>query len=367
MVNHSSSYYRFNLEELSVVAGGRSILDQPKLNIHSLDEADSFLKSYGYNVNLDDDKNKLWYFHRRALVLLTEKLKFAENEIPEEVRLPQKLQDIRYLLIWASDQNKGNLQRWSCAVLRCIHVFIHSESDLFSSFSEEIQKQILTVFEQSVVYEDKLYLRSFKKDGHRQVALNQFYTKPFKASSSSVIKLLAKKDAVAMKIFDKIGVRFITNTIFDSFQVIRFLVEENLMSYAHIMPDQSSNNLYPVEEFMQVCQKLESKHGVDFIHQPEKIDRLLLTHLKSKSQKGFLNFFRKSNPFSASDFKYIKFISRKLIKIKLETGKEFSFFYPFEVQIIEKETYDKMHDGDSEHTAYKIRQIESARNRVLGL
>ena len=45
--------------------------------------------------------------------------------------------------------------------------------------------------------------------------------------------------------------------------------------------------------------------------------------------------------------------------------KEFSFFYPFEVQVMVKEAYDKMQTGDSQHDAYKNRQIEAARNRLM--
>ncbi len=366
-MNSTSSVYKFNFEEISVVAGGQSVLDQPRLHIHNIVEADSFLKSYGFDLSNETHKIKLWYFHRRALVLLTDRLKFAENEIPEQVRIPDKLGDLRNLLIWASNTDDGVIQRWSCAILRCIHVFIHSESDLFESFSEEIQRQILSSFEQSVVQEDKLYLRSFKKEGHPQIELNSFQLKPFKTSSSSVIKLLAKPDAFAMRNFDKVGVRFVTNTIFDSFQVIRFLVEENLMSYAHIMSDQSSNNLFPVAEFIRVCEKLEEKHGLDRSLSSEKIDRLLLAHLNSQNKLGFLKLFRKTNPFSSGEFKYIKFISRKLIRIESSPGKEFSFFYPYEIQIINNETYQKMQTGESEHTAYKNRQIEAARKRVINL
>lgn len=364
-LHQTQNFYKFNYEELSVVAGGQSILDQPKLNIHNTEEADAFLKSYGFDYSNEKDRVKLWYFHRRALVLLIEKLKFSEEEIPEEIRTPEKLGDLRFLLIWASAQDKSDQQRWSCALLRCIHVFIHIESDLFGSFSEEIQKQILSSFEQCVVQTDKIFLRSFQKEGPPSVELYRFQTKPFKTSSSSVIKLLAKSDAVAMKILDKVGIRFVTPTIFDSFQVIRFLVEENLMSYAHIMPDQSSNNLYPVEEFIRVCDRLIEKHGHEAVYNPEKVDRLLNAHLNSQKKMGFLNFFRKANPFSAQDFKYIKFISRKLVRVETSPGKEFSFFYPFEIQIINKETYLKMEEGEGEHDAYKNRQIEAARNRVL--
>ena len=359
-----TSHYQFDPNSLSVVAGGVSVLDQPKLQIHSPQEADAFLKSYGFDLSHKEDQKRLWYFHRRAVVLLTEKLKFNKDEIPDKVRAPEKLFDLRNLLIWASQDADTSLQKWSCALLRCLHVFIHSETDLFSFYAEEIQKQILTPFENAIIQEDELYLRSYKKEGHGQVQLLKFQSKPFKTSSSTVIMLLAKPDAVAMKVFDKIGVRFVTNTVFDSFQVIRFLVEENLISFPHIMPDQSSNNMYPVKEFLEICAKLEKKHGPMHRMDSEKIDRLLKKQLEISSG-GFLNFFRKENSFSALDFKYIKFITRKLIRIQIPNASDFSFFYPFEVQILNKETFDKMQSGDSKHDAYKSRQVEAARERIF--
>ncbi len=361
---HSSFYY-FDESSLAVVAGGASALDRPSLHVHSLDEAEYFLKSYGYNIHKEEHLERLWYFHRRAMVLMAEKLKIDMTEIPDELRSKDDLMDIRKLLIYASQKENKNLQRWSCALLRCMHVFVHSETDLFSFFSHEIQKQILAPFEQSVVQEGKLFLKAYQKESHPQVELIGFQTKPFKTSSSTVIKLLAKPDAVAMKIFDKIGIRFITGSVFDSFQVIRFLVEENLISFPQIMPDQSSNNMYPVEEFLAVCSKLQKKHGNDHKLSSEKMDRLLLQKLKS-NQSAFLGLFRKENPFSSQDFKYIKFISRKLIQIESNgPGKTFSFFYPFEVQILNESAFKKMQSGESEHAAYKNRQIEAAVKRLF--
>lgn len=366
MQGQHSSFYFFDDSSLSVVAGGASAIDRPNLHIHSFDEAESFLKSYGYQISKEEHLERLWYFHRRAMVLMVEKLKININEIPDEIKTKENLKDIRNLLIYASEGENKKLQKWSCALLRCMHVFVHSETDLFSFFSEEIQKQILNPFERSVAQEgSSLFLKSFLKDGHPPVELLDFNSKPFKTSSSTVIKLLARPDALAMKIFDKLGVRFITRSIFDSFQVIRFLIEENLISYPQIMPDQSSNNMYPVDQFLAVCQKLQKKHGNEQKLSSEKIDRLLMQKLKT-NQSAFLGLFRKENPFSSEDFKYIKFICRKLIQIESSgPGKTFSFFYPFEVQILNETAYKKMQSGESEHAAYKDRQIDAAVKRLF--
>ncbi len=372
MLSGHSSFFHFDSTALSVIAGGKSTLDQVRLQIFNLDEADAFLKSYGFNYQLEEDQKKLWYFHRRSLVLMTEKLKFNINEIPEQIRIPEILKDLRQLLIFASLKEKSELQKWSCAMLRCIHVFIHAETDLFSYFAEDIQKQILTPFENVVVHENGWHLRSFQKEGPSSVDLVHFQIKPFKTSTSTVIKLLAKPDALAVKVYDKLGVRIVTPTIFDSFQVIRFLVETNIMSYPHIMPDQSSNNMYPVDEFLKLCEFLEKKHGPDHKMDSKKLDRLLKAQLL-KSTNPFLKLFRKENPYSSIDFRYIKFICRKLIKITPQSNlngtsgkfKDFSFFYPYEVQIMDQEAYNKMQSGDTEHESYKNRQINAARKRIL--
>ena len=365
MQRNYSSYYSFDESSISVVAGGASVLDRKSLNIHNLDEAESFIRCYGYQLLNSHDLERLWYFHRRALVLMNEKLQISLDEMPPELKNKENLGDIRNLLIYASQTENKNLQKWSCALLRCMHVFVHAETDLFGSFAEEIQKQILTPFENSVRQEEKLQLRSYQKEGQRSIDLYDFQTKPFKTSSSTVIKLLAKPDALAAKVFDKIGIRFVTNSIFDSFQVIRFLVEENLISFPQIMPDQSSNNMYPVEDFLAVCDRLKNKYPIDHKLRSEKIDRLLMRKIDA-NKNAFLGLFRKENPYSSKDFKYIKFISRQLIKIESSSGgKAFSFFYPFEVQIMNVESYNKIHSGESEHSAYKSRQIKAAVKRLF--
>lgn len=132
--------FQFDSDILHSVAGGRSAIDMARLQIHTLDEANSFLTAYGFDYLNEKNVDRLWYFHRRAIVLMTEKLGFQIEEIPEIVRDPKKLQDIRMLLLYASTNNvdEKELQKWACAVLRCMHVFVHAEQDLFSFFSEEI-------------------------------------------------------------------------------------------------------------------------------------------------------------------------------------------------------------------------------------
>lgn len=358
--------FLFDSDMLISVAGGRSAVDSPRLHIQSLDQATSFIQSYGFDLTRPQDLEKLWYYHRRALVLIVEKLGFDLQEIPELLRERRFLGDLRRLFLLASstEESERRLQRWSCAILRCMHVYVHAENDLFSSFGEEIQSQILTPFQKAIYHDGtthKAYLKSQRPEGREPVELLGFEVKPFKTSSSTVIKLLAKPDALAMKIFDKLGVRFVTRSLFDSFQVIRFLVEENIMSYPHIMPDQSSNNLYPVDLFISVCKEL-TESGKDYSE--EALNLLFEQKLQASGSEAQL--FRKQNSFSGDDYRFIKFITRKLIHIQTQNGKEpFSFFYPFEIQIMDHSAHQAVLSGPSEHDAYKERQRLAARKRLF--
>lgn len=353
---------RFDFDEniLASIVGGRSALDLPQLRFKTTDECRDFIKGYGVDLSEDAQVEKLWYYHRRALVLLTEKLGFSQDEIPGVLKDRKQLQDITQLLLFASSSRpqEKDLQRWSCALLRAMHVFVHAENDLFSSFSEEIQKQILSPFQHCLVTDGSsgtTFLRSTKDEGEG-IALQGFEIKPFKTSSSTVIKLLAKPDAFAMSVFDKLGVRFITKTIFDTFRVIRFLTEENLISFPHIMADQSSNNLYPADLFVQVCRDLV-KMGKDL---PEaEIQRIFQkAYADNKDQ---YNLVRKDNHFSGDDYRFIKFISRRMVRVP----GGLVFFYPYEVQLMDAETHHQIMSGPSRHQAYKDRQKLAARARVL--
>ncbi len=358
--------FKFDSTTLYTMVGGRSAIDTPKLNIQTLKEASSFVASYGFNFENEDDVEKLWYYHRRALVLLTEKLNFKVEDLPEVLRDQKSLQDLRKLLLWASssDPREVELQRWSCALLRVIHVFVHAENDLFSTFSEEIQKQILGPF-QDCIFHDGTTGSTFLKANsdntaeYKPIQLLGFEVKPFKTSSSTVIKLLAKPDALAMSVFDKLGLRFIAKSMFDCFQVIRFLVEEHLISYPHIMPDQSHNNLFPIDLFLQACAELAATPKV---LNESQIEEFFHAYLARNIENA--SYLKRENSFSGVDYQNIKFICRKLIRVAKEK-QSFSFFYPFEVQIMDQAGLKKVQSGPSEHQAYKERQRLGARKRLF--
>lgn len=353
---------KFNPLTLETMIGGVSTLDVPHLNIQTSDQAKDFLLSYGYDVTREDDLNRLWTLHRRAVTYIQSELLHEGEQVPELLTDPNQLKEIWNLLIYASTQS-SEIQRWACGILKVLHVYVHLENDLFAQHSTYIQEQILRPI-QAHIYEDSVYGTTLGPAlGDKSIVLKKFEVKPFKTTSSSITKLLAKPEMNAFAIMDKMGVRFITKHLFDVFRVIRYLVENNIICFAHCIPDQSNNTLYPLNLFFEVVEGLTR----DRFYPPEEIDRLLLEKVQRNDNRAEYN--EKFNAFTSLDYRFLKFITRSLIRVNFkdgETPKTLSFFYPFEVQIVDYETYLKNLSGPASHERYKERQIKRARLRVLG-
>lgn len=367
--------YHFDKQILDCVVGGVSTLDVPGLNIHSREEARQFITSYGYDLDDELHREQLWAAHRRAVALIKDQLLEEGEEIPDVLYDPALLTDLTQLLVYASQHaakssstRDREVQRWACAILRVMHVYVHLRNDLFSAFSDEIQHQILRPL-QDVISDDPVVgsVLLGKTAEFEGIRLHRFEIKPFKTTASSVIKLLARPEKVALTLLDKLGVRFITRTVYDSFRVIRFLSERNIVNHSHIIPDQSNNTLFPLNLFLEIMSELEKDPQAAHMDQPA-IEARLASRLAEA--KGRAEYLEKYNEFSGPEYRFIKFINRKLITVNVgdnQMRRKFRFFYPYEIQIMDYNTYVNNLAGPMAHDEYKARQRKKARDRVLGV
>jgi uncharacterized protein (TIGR04562 family) len=194
--------------------------------------------------------------------------------------------------------------------------------------------------------------------GEDSIFLKKFEIKQFKTTSSSVTKLLAKPELVAFSLTDKIGVRFVTKHLVDVFRVLRYLMEKNIVCFAHNIPEQTNNTLYPLNLFMEVVESVPQSKKMS----ADDWDRLLTDKLQKERARA--QFMEKYNSFTSRDYRFMKFITRRLVKLQ---NPDFSFFYPFEVQIVDYQTYLNNLSGLASHEKYKERQVKKARLRALGL
>lgn len=368
MANQNS--FQFNRQVLDCVVGGVSALDIPRLNVQTEDEARQFILAYGYDLENPDHRDQLGSTYRRAVALIREHLLEEGETIPERLYDPNRKLELSELMIIASSRKpeERQLQKWACAILRVMHVYVHLRNDLFSAFRDEIQGQILKPIQEAIASNENgesIVLGSMRPGG--DIQLTKFEVKPFKTTASSVVKLLARPERVALTLLDKLGVRFVTRSIYDSFRVVRFLIENHLVSFPHIIPDQSSNTLFPLNLFMEAIEELKLRESKGEALPPEKIDQILKGRLEANRSRAEFN--ENDNQFSTPDHRFIKFISRKLITVSVGIGENqrpFKFFYPYEFQILDQDSYAATLSGPTAHNEYKKRQRRKARERVLG-
>ena len=363
------SPFHFDRQVLDCVIGGVSAIDIRMLHVQTEEEASQFVLAYGYDLANPDHLEQLWNTHRRAVALIEEQLLEPGELIPTELRDVAGLKSLTNLLLIASSRaaKDREMQRWACAILRVMHVYVHSRHDLFGAFRDEIQAQILKPLQEAIVADDiagTMMLAPNAIGG--AIHLHKFEIKPIKTTASSVIKLLARPERVALTILDKLGVRLVTRNMYDSFRVVRYLVETNLVSFPHIMPDQSANTLYPLNFFMETMGELEGERLKGREITQEEIQESLARRLAEESRAQYLE---KPNQFSGSEYRFLKFINRKLITVPIGDGDQrraFRFFYPYEIQVMDQETYARNLMGPMAHDEYKSRQRRRARDRVMG-
>ncbi len=346
---------------MKTVIGGFSTIDVPRLDFHSLEEVGEFLKAYGYDLTIPEEVENAWNIFEQAVEIMEKNILDPTEKIPEVLRTREKLEDIRRLLLYASTHEHSNnvIQSWSCAILRVMHCVAHVENDLFFNYTSEIQDQVLKPIQNWVHAKFGKQILGSENDPD-QIPLVKFELKAFKERHSMVIKTLSKPETVALEIFDKMGVRFVTATVFDAFRVIRFLRRQNVFCFANVFPNQSRNTLYPTNLFLETIDEfLETKKPV----QPEEVEAKLKAVVSSDSHRA--NYKEKFNPFSDDTYKVIKFICRHMVRIKTEKGLV-RFFYPYEIQVMDYQTYKSNLEGTAAHGEYKRRQRKAAHDRMMG-
>ena len=392
---------RLSRDVMNLMLRGRSVIDSHHgLPIRELEATDEFLLKYGYNLeNPVESAEVLGNYHEslrfiRKYFLKPENAEGASLEVPKAFA---ELTDMRHLFIWASDKSLDQVirARWACAILRVMHAISHLDKDLRHEFFPEIQKQVFDRFYKEIhTVDGQVYLGNPKDP--RAVPLDKFQTKPRKTRDSVILKLLHKKETLAEDVFDQIGVRFVTRTRPDVVRVLKYLRDKYIVMTMNIRPSRSRNNLVDPLLYRRTWRELRHQ-----IQRGEGKDREWLENaLDYALREGFSEAQKdisENNPHSSKEFRSIQFTCRQLVKYRspvadevkslrtlLRTSqdpeiqkilerldfahlqKEQRFFYPYEVQIIDRENFEEAESGRASHAAYKAAQAKMAMHRVLG-
>ncbi len=339
------------------ILGEESLLEITHFQLKNRSEALNFIMTYGFDLSKASDLEKVWSYHRVAVEYFESEILPSGSKVPGPIRNREELGEIVNLfdLEEQPDLIEKSLRKWSCALLKVMHILVHLDHDLFSSFKDEIQYQILRPLQEHVhETEEGLFLG----EGQERVELVEFQVKPIKHTYSAVTKLLSKKQAIAMTLLDRVGVRFVTPWVSQIFQVISYMVNHHMLSFPHVIQHGGKNSICPTEVFFKAIKKYKNKWDT---HE-------FCEYLNEQIQDTETRTYALSeNPFSHQDFKFLKFINRQLLNVRQKNGDPyFKFFYPFEVQVLDEKTYKSNLIGPAEHDSYKERQREEALRRLFG-
>ncbi len=385
--------FEFPWPSVNLVLEGGSILELPRLEIKNIGEATEFIQAYGFDVNNPDDLALVWRFFGEAVQFIEKTLTDPDfSRVPDHLRSEKALNDIRRLFILASEKERSQDQIYACAILRVMHVMIHLTYDPRLKFFQAMQTQVLNRLDKFIHVDPSngcTYLG--KQDDSQRIKLLFFKKKERKDPNREIIKLLHKADSVVEEIYDRVGLRLVTETKLDAIRAVRILFEKNIVSLPNIRPGRSRNRLIDLKRLKFELDRIA-------IHQkktPEPapyVDRMIK---RLEKRIGYGRIGRSFlNPHTSEHYKAIQFTCRELVKVRnpqhrlytqlssqlaamsggdqllnelfpsVPQAFEYGFF-PYEIQVMDVKAYADSIFGKSNHEEYRRKQLNAARQRVF--
>ncbi|MBI1860343.1 MAG: TIGR04552 family protein [Deltaproteobacteria bacterium] len=387
--------FQFPWPILRVVAHGMSILDVPRLELNTMEEATNFVRAYGFEPNNEADSELLWNIFDDAIGFIEKSLKDAQYpKVPAHLRERESVTDLRRLLLLASSPKPDPDRVWACAILRLMHVLIHLAHDPRMRAFDQVQQQVLGRLDQHI-FVDTTTGTTFlgSKESGNAIKLLFFKKKDRKDREREIIKLLHKAESTVEEIYDRIGFRLVTETKLDAIRVIRLLMEKNIICIPNIRPGRSRNRLVDLDRFETEARKMDEV----LKKSPSLSDGELEKLVKRMERRISLRQLGRSfmNPHTSEYYRAIQFTCRELIKIRNPEFGIFSrlephlknlpdggrilaevfpglppefdhVFFPYEIQIMDVRAYADSIFGRSNHEEYRRKQLDTARSRVFG-
>ena len=340
---------------LRTLIAGRSALDSPRLNLVSRADAGEFLAAYGFDVKDPVQRKELQAIRRKALSFLHNDLLPPGVEVAEPVR---KMLDVRTLLVWASHTDGSLRQRWACAVLRVMHTCAHADSFTDVAFGGQVRAAVEARLRPHIVVEGD---RTTLGRGPDAIPLVRVEFRDAKSFSAVMIKLLGAAENVATEIYDRQGLRFVTRGRLDAFLVVHYLRVHHIVMLANVMPSRCRNTLLDPDWYD--AQMARIGPAADSLTRSELVG--WLGQLAERHRPSHVS--SEHNRFSNEAFRSIQFTCREMLRLPERDGVPGGrFFFPYEVQILDAKSDAAARSGDASHEAYRERQREAARRRVLG-
>jgi len=324
-----------DVEQVRLLLRGDSIIDWHRLALEDHADVDRFLRLNEFDPESDDEMGRLEDIRLEAVEYLSRVYNIA---IPDEVAEDVAARD---LFLMASRQ--GPHQRHACVVLKIMHIIHHiagraallSVSVSDDTIFHEIELKVLKVVEE---------LRA----AGAPIGEFEWSRKP---RDSQITKLLAKRSTLAANIYDKLRFRLIVPQAADLVPTLATLMRQ-LIPFNYVVPGESVNQLVDLRRVMESNPRLR--------------DVTAKLHWEPDDR------YQPYNEFSGPEYRIVNFVADLPLRLeRLMPAQDIApdmshvVFVLTEFQVADKDTAQKNELGACSHEAYKARQHERVRARLL--
>lgn len=316
-------------ESIRLMVTGESVVDWQRLAFQTMGDVDRFLATHLLDPDDPTDRERLRYVFNEAVSYLEEQLHL---KFPAEIRDPT---DTRQVFLWASQW--GGFRRTqilSCVVLKLMHIIHHMEAADLKFRLPMSEEQLLRIAHRRLLEQ----ARRMQQAG---VPVLAFHGNR-KSRSSVITKLLAKREAVAATIFDKLRYRVVVPAHDDLVPALAYMARE-MFPFNYVVPGESHDNLLQVDRIYEHLSPVDHAEGRarGQVPPPSTAPR---------------------NEFSGASYRTINWIADYPVRIPETVQGRFPFelgrvvYVNVEIQLLDEETARANEAGENAHALYKARQ-----------
>jgi uncharacterized protein (TIGR04552 family) len=326
-----------DVESVRLLLRGDSVIDWHRLAFDDHAEVDRFLRLNEFDPESDEEMGRLEDLRIDAVEYLG---RVYQLPIPDEVAEDVAARD---LFLMASRQ--GPHQRHACVVLKVMHIVHHiaGRAALLS----------VSVSDDAIFHEIELKVVKVVEELRAAGAPIGEFEWSRKPRDSQITKLLAKRSTLAANIYDKLRFRLIVPTAADLVPTLATLMRQ-LIPFNYVVPGESVNQLVDLKRALGSTPHLR-----------EITTRLQHDWVPDPSKGPY-------NEFSGPEYRIVNFVADLPIRLErlipvseIEPEMSHVVFVLTEFQIADKDTALENESGACSHEAYKARQHEKVRERLL--
>jgi len=373
--------FSLNWTYLNAITRGVSVIDMGALALRNLVDARQFAREYGYDIEQPGVLDYLRRIQREALAFVREQFLSPAQQALLPPELDDDSEPLQLLVLASQRSHRFEPSRlWACAVLKVMHGLFYIDNNLKLRHFAAIREQVFAGLDEVIQVEGQ---QQYLSDGRICLPLVHVDRKRNKGRHSILLKLLQKPEYVAADIHDHLGVRLTLNTRIECLLALDLLRRAHLVTLTNLEISRTRNTLVD----LLAAKEVFTRHRAE-IDRSKDYPQALLQQMDEELAAISQGQTQRDNPHSAADFQSLQLTVRKMIHLPatelgsapernasadslndglIASSGDISFFFAYEIQLLDAASFEKSQQGAASHEAYKQRQVETARRRVLGL